>query len=182
MCRTIKILISNWPRTRKFSQLLQAGKTVAFDFAHHGHALVTFYFQFLCRWLVKIWQVSSCGKNLYSILNYFCVNLWCIWQSFSTGCTKWNSAAIRSRLLFMASWFLVENYVTCQSRKSDFRWHPFPFSPCFIRKGWKVWSDTGLTWYLSGVASRMVSLSNYCTWCLFFRSNLMKSSLVYAAI
>ena len=36
MCRTIKILISNWPRTRKFSQLLQAGKTVAFDFAHHG--------------------------------------------------------------------------------------------------------------------------------------------------
>ena len=29
MCRTIKILILNWPRTRKFSQLLQAGKTVA---------------------------------------------------------------------------------------------------------------------------------------------------------
>ena len=27
--RTIKILILNWPRTRKFSQLLQAGKTVA---------------------------------------------------------------------------------------------------------------------------------------------------------
>ena len=30
MCPTIKILISNSPRTRKFSQLLQAGKTVAF--------------------------------------------------------------------------------------------------------------------------------------------------------
>ena len=43
MCRTIKILISNWPRTRKFSQLLQAGKTVAFDFPHHGHALITLY-------------------------------------------------------------------------------------------------------------------------------------------
>ena len=51
-CRTIKILISNWPRTRKFSQLLQAGKTVAFDFAHHGHALVTLYVHFLCSdWL-----------------------------------------------------------------------------------------------------------------------------------
>ena len=37
-----------------------------------------------------------------------------------------------------------------------------------------------LLWYFSGVASRIVSLSNYCTWCLFFRSNLMKSSLVYA--
>ena len=31
---------------RKFSQLLQAGKTVAFDFSHHGHALVTLYVQF----------------------------------------------------------------------------------------------------------------------------------------
>ena len=48
MCRTIKILISNWPRTRKFSQLLQAGKTVAFDFARHDHALVTLFVQFLC--------------------------------------------------------------------------------------------------------------------------------------
>ena len=46
--RTIKILISNWPRTRKFSQLLQAGKTVAFDFAHHGHTMVTLYVHFLC--------------------------------------------------------------------------------------------------------------------------------------
>ena len=62
ICRTIKILISHWPRTRKFSQLLQAGKTVAFDFSHHGHALVTFYVQFFLLWLVKIWQVSSCGK------------------------------------------------------------------------------------------------------------------------
>ena len=43
VCHTIKIFISNWPRTRKFSQLLQAGKTVAFDFPHHGHALITLY-------------------------------------------------------------------------------------------------------------------------------------------
>ena len=52
MCCTIKILISNWPRRQKFSQLLQAGKTVAFDFSHHVrhhvHALVTLYVQFLC--------------------------------------------------------------------------------------------------------------------------------------
>ena len=31
-------------------------------------------------------------------------------------------------------------------------------------------------------ASRMVSLSNYCIWFLFFTFNLMKSSVVYAAI
>ena len=45
---------------------------------------------------------------------------------FSTGCTKWSSAAIKSLLLFMASLFigfLVEKYNACQSRKSDFGWH-----------------------------------------------------------
>ena len=46
----------------------------------------------------------------------------------------------------------------------------------------KVWSDTGLTWYLWGTASRVVSVSNYCIWCLFFISNSTKWSVVYAAI
>ena len=85
MCRTIKILISNWPRTRKFSQLLQAGKTVAFDFSHRGHALVTLYAQFVLLWLVKTWQVSSYGKFMQHLetcllwqlkLTEFCVNLY----------------------------------------------------------------------------------------------------------
>ena len=30
--------------------------------------------------------------------------------------------------------FLVERYVACQSRKSDFGWHRFGFSPCLMRK------------------------------------------------
>ena len=30
--------------------------------------------------------------------------------------------------------FLVEKYVTCQSRKSDFGWHRFRFSPCLMPK------------------------------------------------
>ena len=30
--------------------------------------------------------------------------------------------------------FLVEKYVTCQSRKSDFGWHRSRFSPCLMRK------------------------------------------------
>ena len=34
--------------SRKFSQLLQAGKTVAIDFARYDHALVTLFVQFLC--------------------------------------------------------------------------------------------------------------------------------------
>ena len=63
--RTIKILISNWPRTRKFSHLL--------------------------------WQLK---------LTKFCVNLWCLELSFSTGCAKWNTAAIKSLPLFMAGLFI----------------------------------------------------------------------------
>ena len=89
MCRTIKILISNWPRTRKFSQLLHAGKTVAFDFAHNGHALVTLDAH-VYLWLVKIWQVSLCAKFMQhldscllfwlwqlKLTEFFFVNLWC---------------------------------------------------------------------------------------------------------
>ena len=106
MCRTIKIFISNWPRTRKFSQLLQAGKTVALDFAHHGHALVMLYVQFLCSDWSKF-DMWVHAKNLSSILNLVYFDNWS-WQSFVstwmfltvffTGCTKWNSGAIRSLL------------------------------------------------------------------------------------
>ena len=88
MCRTIKILISNWPRTRKFSQLLQAGKTVAFDFCHHVHELVTLCVQFLCsdwskfdRWVHM--------ENLCSILNLVYFDSWS-WQSFVSTCVVFN--------------------------------------------------------------------------------------------
>ena len=139
ICRTIKILISNWPRTWKFSQLLQVGKTVAFDFSRHVHALVTLYVQFL--WLVKIWHVSSCGKFMQHLescllwqlkLTEFCVNLWCFLLSFSTGRTKWNSAAIRSLLLFMASLFI--GFLVESKSEIRFRRASFSFSPCLMRK------------------------------------------------
>ena len=38
------------------------------------------------------------------------------------------------------------------------------------KEGWKVSSDSGLTWWPSGEASQLVSLSNYCLWCVFFFS------------
>ena len=34
----------------------------------------------------------------------------------------------------LSSGFLVEKYVTCQSRESDFEWHRFRFAPCLMRK------------------------------------------------
>ena len=82
--RTIKILISNWPRTRKFGQLSKntGGEDFFLPWSHVGHALRPI----LLLWLVKIGQVSSCGKFLQHLetcflwqlkLTVFCVNLWC---------------------------------------------------------------------------------------------------------
>ena len=95
---------------------------------------------YAASWILLLWQLK---------LTEFCVNLWCFKLSFFHWIwTKWTSATTRSLLLVMASLFigfLVEKYVTCQSRKSDFGWHCFRFSSCLMcKEGWKVWSDTGL--------------------------------------
>ena len=101
-------------------------------------------------WLVKIWQVSSCGKIyaaswiLFTLLNF---DSWG-WQSFLSTCDVVNcllplDAQNEIHLLsgvFCYSWLvlfiglLVEKYVTCQSRKSESGWHCFRFSPCLKRK------------------------------------------------
>ena len=88
MCRKIKILISNWPRTRKLSQLLPAGKTVVFDFSRHGHALVTLYVEFLCSDWSKFHRWVHV-ENLCSILNVVCFGSWS-WQSFVSTCNVFN--------------------------------------------------------------------------------------------
>ena len=52
MCRTIKILISNWPRKRKLSHFLQAGKTCLL--------LLTF--------LTKVTRWSRSTSNFYPLI------------------------------------------------------------------------------------------------------------------
>ena len=129
--RTVKILISNWPRTRKFSPFFKnkGGKDLFLPWIRVGHALRPIF----VLWLAKIWQVSSCGKFMQHLescllwqlrLTEFCVNLWCFYLSFSTGCTKWNTAAIKSLLLSMAGLFigfLVEKCIACQNWVIRFR-------------------------------------------------------------
>ena len=44
---------------------------------------------------------------------------------FSTGCTKWNTAAMKSLLLFMAGLFIRSLVEKCVA----FGWHRFRFSP-----------------------------------------------------
>ena len=99
MCGTLKILIANWPRTRKFSRLLQTGpredrldykdrtretaeiepigKTVAFDFSHH----VTCWSRSTSNFYALI------GQNLTGEFVYF--DSWS-WQSFVSTCDVFN--------------------------------------------------------------------------------------------
>ena len=132
MCRTIKILIANWPRTRKFSQLFTGREDSCFW-------LLTLYVQFLCSDWSKF-------NRWCSILNLVYFDIWS-WQSFVStfdvltvffhwmykmkfSCYQESSVIHGS--LFIG--FLVEKYVACQSRKSNFRWRRFRFHLSLMRK------------------------------------------------
>ena len=84
--RTVKILISNWPRTRKFSHFCKnkGGKT----FSYHGHALVTLYVQFLYSDWSKFDRLVQADK-LCSILKVVYFDSWS-WQSFVSTCDVFN--------------------------------------------------------------------------------------------
>ena len=189
MCRTIKSLILNWPRTRKFSQLFKAGKTIAFDVAHHSHVLVTLNVQFLCSDWSKLDRWVH-AENLCSISNLVYFDSWSV-QSFVSTCDVFNRSfhwmykvkfSCYSWLVcLLGFWLRNTSLVKAGNPISDGMVFVLRLAWCVhIRRGLKVWSDTaGLTWYLSGAASRMVSLSNYCIDVCFFNSNLMKPSVVF---
>ena len=62
----------------------------------------------------------------------------------------------------------------CQSHwKSDFGWHRFQKWAYSLAHAWGIRGLKRLkrfwnTWWPSEAASRLVSLSNYCLWCVFF--------------
>ena len=141
MCHSIKILISNWARTRKFSQLLHVGKTVAFAFGHHGHALVTLYLQVLCSDWSKFDRWVH-AENLCSIFNLVYFDSWSL-QSFVSTSDVFNclfSLDVQNEIqllsgVFCYSWLVcLLGFWLSKSRKCDFGWHGFHFSPCLMRK------------------------------------------------
>ena len=183
MSRTITILISNWPRTRKFSQLLQAGKAVAFDFTHHGHALVTLYVQCLRSDWSKFDRWAH-AENLCSILNLVYFDSWS-WQSFVSTCDVFNCLFpldVQNEIqllsgVFCYSWlvcllgFWLRNTSLVKVGNPILDGNIFVFHLFWCVRGLKSLKRYWL--YLipfrrTGAASRMVSLSNYCIWCLFF--------------
>ena len=84
--RTVKILISNWPRMRKFSHFFK--NNGGEDFSYHGHALVMLYVQFLYSDWSKFDRWVR-AENLCSILKvvYFDSKSW---QSFVSTCDVFN--------------------------------------------------------------------------------------------
>ena len=57
---------------------IQAGKTDAFHFSHHSHALVTLHVHFLCSDWSKFDRWVHAENLLWQLkLTEFCVNLWC---------------------------------------------------------------------------------------------------------
>ena len=115
--RAINILISNWSRTRKFSQSVKntsredRGLSLFSPQSRVDHALRPSNFYALIgenltgEFMQKIYTTSW---NLFTLTaeadRVFC-QLVVILLSFSTGCIKWNTAAINSLLLFMAGLF-----------------------------------------------------------------------------
>ena len=164
---------------------------VAFDFSHQGHALVTLYVQFLCSDWSKFDRWVH-AENLCSILKlvYFSEA-----DSFVSTCDVFNclfplnvqnEIQLLSRV-FCYSWlvcllgFWLRNTSLVKVRNPISDGIVFVFHLAWCIRGLKslkrFWS-----YLIVFSASRMVSLSNYFLWCLFFVSNLMKSSVVYGAI
>ena len=158
---------------------------VAFDFSRQGHAFVTLYVQFLCsdwsklnRWLY--------AENLCGILRLVDFDSWS-WESFVSTCDVFNclfplnlqnEIQLLSRV-FCYSWLVYTSLVKVGNLISDGIVFVFHLAWCVrgLKSLKRFWP-----YLIVFSASRMVSLSNYFIWCLFFISNLVKSSVVYGAI
>ena len=125
MCRTIKILILSWPQKLKFSQFLQAGKTCQLLLTFLTK--VTRWLRSTSKFLCSDWSKFDRrvhAENLCSILKLVYFDSWS-WQSFVSTCNVFNCLFP----LNVQNEIQLLSRVACQSRKSDFGWHSFRFSP-----------------------------------------------------
>ena len=138
-------------------------------------------------WLVKIWQVSSCGKFIQHLescllwqlkLTDLCVNLWLFKLSFSSvfNCLDvQNEIQLLSRV-FCYSWLVCLLGFWLRNTSLVKVGNPISDGIVFVfHLGWGVSRLQSLTRYWPYLipfraASRMVSLINYCIRCLFFLS------------
>ena len=149
------ILILNWPRTQKFSQLFKntgGGK----DLSYHGHALITSNFypligqnltvEFTRKIYAASWNLFTLTAEADRVLCHLVIFLTVFFQwmyKMKYSCFQESSV--------IHGWFVywVFGWEMRRLSKSEirFRMASFRFSPCLIRKrSLKVSSDSGLTW------------------------------------
>ena len=182
MCRTIKILILNWPRKLKFSQFLQAGKTC--------QLLLTFLTK-VTRWsrstsnfytLIGQNLTGELTRNLCSILKLVYFDSWS-WQSFVSTCDVFNCLFplnVQSEIqllsrVFCYSWLVCLLGFWLRNTSLVKVGNPISDGIVFVfHLAWCVRGLKSLKRFLPYLivfsASRMVSPSNYFIWCLFFIS------------
>ena len=86
MSCTFTILISKWPRTRKFNQLLHAGKVIAFDFSYcHAWSRSTSNFYVL----ISQNLTGEFMRKIYATSGNLLTDSWS-WQSFLSSCVALN--------------------------------------------------------------------------------------------
>ena len=139
----------NWKwEAKDFEKVYYRHGRQLFLTSRHGQALITFYIQFLCADWSKFETWVHVERKIYAA-SWISLTLTaegdrdlCHLVMFLTVFFHWMyRMKLKSLLLFMASLFigfLVEKYVACQSRKSDFGWHRFRFSPCLktLKRYW----------------------------------------------
>ena len=97
-------------RRKKFSQFLQVGKAVTFDspWSRVVHALCHLFM----LWLVKIFQVSSCGKIYAASGNLFTDSR--SWHSFVSSCNVFNrlfALDVQNEIQLLARFFCYSSLV-----------------------------------------------------------------------
>ena len=154
--------------------------------------MVTFYLQFLCsdrskfdRWvhaenLCSIWKAEG-DRDLCHLVMFLTVFFFWMYK-MKYSCYP-DSSIIHGWIVYCA--FGWEMHRMAKSLEIRFRMASFSklslfTCPCLRckRKGWKVSNDSGLTWWPSGAASRLVSLRNYCLWCVCLLVFLFPVSIV----
>ena len=154
---------------------------------------VTLYVQFLCSDWSKFDRWVHV-ENLCIILKLVSFDSWS-WPSFVSTCYVFNclfSLDVQNEILLLSRVFCYSWLVGLLRfwlRNASLVDVGNPISDCIFFVFHLAWCVRGLKslkrfwpYLMVFSASRMVSLSNYCIWCLFFISHLMQSSVVYAAI